>query len=440
MISAKEPIEMKRMLNWTFSLLLLCTMFSSCSLGDHSKRGISSIEPEKIRLRFISSWGGVDSKAEAIREIFKRFQSENPDIEIINESLFGEDFLPKIKTDFASGNSPDVFGLWPGSDIRALVKAGKVADLTDLLDADTEWKNSFNNKMWSYTTYDGRVYGLPVETIFECLFINKDLFSAYSVKIPETYDELKQAVISFKDQHVIPIAFNTEAEGTYFYQNLVCALAGKSIIEQPSEKGEYRDFYLKAMDYMKELYIMGAFPPNSFTLSNNERNILFRDKKAAMIVQGSWFIGNLKDSQDTVEIIPFPHMDEEKARGNVMIYGLGCGNFHISRSAFESKKKDASIKLIRTLTSKQSASYLAEQTGMLSSVIIDDSDIKYNRLTRRGLKLLDSSAELIGPPDSFIDRTAWEDCIVKNLPYILEGKKLPVAVWDEAVLKGIIEK
>lgn len=174
-------------------------------------------ESPKTVLRYISSWGGVDSKAETLKSVLSRFELDNPDITVSNESLFGEDFLPKIKTDFASGNDPDVFGLWPGSDINALVKAGKVADLTGLLRDDPEWKRSFDTDMWDYTTHNTRIYGLPVEVIFECMFINKDLFQKYKVPVPQDFEELKSAVLSFKKKNVVPIAFNTYYVLLLFY-------------------------------------------------------------------------------------------------------------------------------------------------------------------------------------------------------------------------------
>ena len=180
----------------------------------------------KIILRFISSWG-VDSKAETLQEVLVQFTKENENIEIVNESLFGEDFLPKIKTDFASGNSPDVFGLWPGSDIRALIRAGKVADLSGLMEKNPEWKATFKGSTLEYTTYDGKIYGLPFETIFEVLFINKDLFVLYSVPVPETYEQLKNAVV-VSEKMALFLLLQFLSEGTYLYQNMVAHLAGKN--------------------------------------------------------------------------------------------------------------------------------------------------------------------------------------------------------------------
>ena len=169
--------------------------------------------------------GGVDSKAETLQSLFVKYTNENQNIEIINESLFGEDFLPKIKTDFASGNSPDVFGLWPGSDIRALIKAEKVADLTGLMNENPEWKDSFKSSMWMYTTYEEKIYGLPFETIFEALFINKNLFEQYNVSIPENCDDLKRAVGIFRT--VLFLLLIIRHEG-YIYQNILSILGKRN--------------------------------------------------------------------------------------------------------------------------------------------------------------------------------------------------------------------
>ncbi len=394
-------------------------------------------EEQKITLRFISSWGGVDSKAETLQELLDQFTLVNKNIEVVNESLFGEDFLPKIKTDFASGNDPDVFGLWPGSDIRALIRAGRVADLTELLQEYPGWKNNFKGSMLEYTTFDGKVYGLPVETIFEALFINTDLFKKNYIQVPETYEELKDAIVRFRKAGIEPIAYNTFAEGTYLYQNMVAMLAGKEIAENPSHP-EFGVYYRKALEYMKELYSLGAFPEKAFTMTNQERNVLFQEKKAAMIVQGSWFIGNFPNDEESVDIVYFPSFPDGNAPPNSMVYGLGNGCFHISTAAMnDPEKRDAAVKLLRFLTAKETAVVFAQRTGMISSVDIREFRVDYSRLTRRGQLLLNNGRQFIGPPDSFVDRTAWEEVIADGMPYVLEGKWQIDDLWARAAEAGL---
>ena len=52
--------------------------------------------PSKIKLRFISSWGGVDTKADPLQQVLNGFMEDYPDIEVINESVYGDDFLHKL--------------------------------------------------------------------------------------------------------------------------------------------------------------------------------------------------------------------------------------------------------------------------------------------------------------------------------------------------------
>jgi len=394
---------------------------------------------EKTTLRFISSWGGVDSKAEALKSILDKFEANNADITVINESLFGEDFLPKIKTDFASGNDPDVFGLWPGSDIRTLIDAGKVADLTGLLMDNPDWKRSFNPGMWDYTTYNARIYGLPVEVMFECMFINKDLFERYNVPTPSSFEDLKAAVAIFKENGIVPIAFNTYSEGTYLYQNLIAMIGGKNDTEFPFKDGQIKPSHLTALQYIKELYDIGAFPENCFTMTNNERNILFKEKKAAMIVQGSWFIGEFDVDDYTVDIIRFPYVDGYDNYKGAMVYGLGGGSFHLSTAAAEDEARyEAAVRLLKELTSAETAAYYATETGMISNVNIDSYNIEYRRMTIKGKRMIRESDMLVGPLDSFVDRSSWEEDIAKQFPYFLSGTITEEELWANAIENGII--
>lgn len=426
-------------------LLILSMSFISAACSATSVKNMTDTttmvynNSPKTVLRFISSWGGVDSKAESLKNVLSQFIKDNPDINVINESLFGEDFLPKIKTDFASGNDPEVFGLWPGSDINALIKAGKVADLTSLLDDNSEWMRSFNPAMWDYTTQNGRIYGLPVEVIFECMFINRDLFDKYNIPVPRDFEGLKSAVLSFREHDIVPIAFNTYGEGTYLYQNLVAIIGGKRDTEYPFTKGAVKPCYVIAMKYVKELYDMKAFPVDCFTMTNNERNVLFKEKKAAMIVQGSWFIGDFDADDATVDIIPVPYIKGYKGPEGTMVYGLGGGSFHMSTAAeADPVKYDASVRLLRKLTSPETAAMFASETGMISNVNIDSYNIHYRELTVKGKKMLDDAKMLVGPADSFVDRTSWEADIAVRFPYFLGGMEDAGSFWNKAINHGII--
>lgn len=453
---------------WLFVFLLIAAAMIIISIQVINKGTAPIVEAtatqteKKVELVFMNSWGGLDGRAQLMQDLLDEFMAQNPGVTVKNGSVFGDDFLPSIKTRFALGDDPDVFGLWPGSDIRSLIEAGKVAELTALIDAAPDdngqysvygscplgssnkadsyvptqtslaFKHSFNKEMWQYVTFDNRVYGLPVEIIFEALFVNTDIFEQYELEVPTTYEQLLKAVRVLRGKGVIPIAYNSEAEGSYLYQNLVMMTGGKQGVENPIQNGRVSDCYIQAMYLMRELYQNGAFPEDYYTLTSSERNNLFTQKKAAMLVQGSWFIPDVV-SDPSVDIIPFPTVSDTQTASD-MVYGMGCGIFYASNKAMRDPNKTAAVqKLLRFLASEQTAAQLAEQTGMISNVDIEKYDITYNRLTQKGLSLVNTANALVGPADSFIDRTVWEDYIIKQFPHMLQGRVSPEQLWTDAI-------
>lgn len=387
---------------------------------------------QKEQVSFMSSWGAYDSRATKIKRIFNRLGERYPYLDIEDASIAGAEFLFILKTDFANGNDPNIFGLWPGSDFNLLVKERKVADLTDLLKEDPAWYDQFKETTWDMVTVDGHIYGLPIELIYEGLFINRDLFETYDVKIPTTYEELLQAIKIFKENDIIPIAYNQTAEGSYIYQNMVMKLGGKEDVEHPFDKdGKLKPCFVQGMYYMKELYELGAFPTNWYSLDDKSRNELFIDKKAAMIVQGSWLIGDnvLNSNDSTVEILPFPDMPNGKADSSAIIYGCGNGIFHMSSAAWENNKlRDHCITILKELTLPENVAILAEDAGFISNIDLGQYAPRETVMGKKGKALVDQSSELIGAVDWYINRNIWENLIIKKFPNLLRGTLSPEAL------------
>ena len=104
----------------------------------------------------------------------------------------------------------------------------------------------------------------------------------------------------------------------------------------------------------------------------------------------------------------------------------------------DSSKYEASVKLLKALTSPEVAATFASETGMISNVNIDEYNVDYRDLTVKGRRMLDESEHLVGVPDSFVDRTSWENDISQQFPLFLLGKIGADEMWDKAIENGII--
>jgi len=442
----KNAFDKKHIFSISFVVPLITTIAIIIVLLLNTQKSIQEsiiIENEKTEnkteLKFLSPWGGTDPYADTLSFVLSKFQEENKDISIINESLFGDEFLIKLQTDVASGNSPDVFGLFPGSVRNMLIQRHQIADLTDVLMKDVKWYQSFYPEMWKYVTFNGKIYGVPLETIVECLFVNKDIFEKYNLKVPQTFVELINVCKILKSKGIIPIAFNAQPEGTYIYQNIIVSIGSKHDVETPLKNGKFSTPYIKALDYLKELYKAGAFPANYYSLTSKQRNALFLKKKAAMIVQGSWFIP--KCDPKTVDVYFFPQLSYSGRKH--LIYGLGGGTFYVSTSAWEDeKKRTAAIKLLKVLTSEKVAIIFGERTGLISNVKITNQPNVKNPLRAKVEGFIKEADVLVAPPDHFVDRMVWEEVITKNIPYYFRGTISSKLFWEKALKawKDNIEK
>ncbi len=377
-----------------------------------------------IELSFMSSWAGVDKKSSFLDLVIEEFEKENPNIRIINESMYGEDFLFALKVGFASGNGPDIFGLWPGSDLELLIENQLLADLSSTLNSDREWVNNLSGNAQNHIDLEKEVYSIPFEFIYEGLYINIDLFEKYAVKIPENFDELLLAIKIFNEEGIVPIAYNSTPEGSFIYQNIVAQISKKQDVVTPyNDDGSIKSGFIKGMEIMKILYEANAFPHNAFTLDDDSRNQLFIEKKAAMIVQGSWF--NDKENEESISIIPFPI---ELERGVTVIVGVGNGNFHISEKAFnDPDKKAAAISFLKFLTSEKGKSIFSA-----SPAFYNENQLEYtSTLSNQGANLIRNADVLVEPPDHFINRIFWESVLIKEFPNMLEGKITAEEIFEQ---------
>lgn len=146
--------------------------------------------------------------------------------------------------------------------------------------------------------YDGKLYSTPMFSWYMTLFCNKTLFNKAGAKLPETYDELVDAVKKLKTlDGVTPLAAGAKDgwNAAFVYQALALREVGATgVNEMLSGKKEFGDEgYKKAAQKVSDLYKLGAFGENPLEQGNDDANAAFENGKAAMRIMGSWFANNV---------------------------------------------------------------------------------------------------------------------------------------------------
>ena len=109
---------------------------------------LSSITPvfaaDKVKITFMSRDSGDTPIAKVYEDQIAAFMEENPDIEVQNDPVYEESaYNNKLKVALSTGETPNIFYYPAIAGLKEWAQNGVLLDLTDSLNEDEEWKNTF---------------------------------------------------------------------------------------------------------------------------------------------------------------------------------------------------------------------------------------------------------------------------------------------------------
>lgn len=319
-----------------------------------------------------------DSNKIPFQKALEKWNNENPDIQITTEATESETYKIKIRTAIAVNEAPDIFFAWGAGFAKPFVDAGKVLALDNYLDENIFEK--LEPEILKNFTYDDKIYGLPTFMIAGIFYCNTELFEKYKVKIPETYDELLEAVKSFRENNITPIAIGLkDGWPGIFYQNILAIrTAGieKCIAALSKETSFFQPEFIESAERLITLIDTGAFHERCIQFTQHEAELMFLNGRVPMYYGGSWAAGSM-DSESCpvkgkVAIRNFPVIEGASGDPNGFLGGA-IDSFMISSSTVY--KKDAVKALTSILEDFCKESYLAGAGIPAWKVEIDKSTV-----------------------------------------------------------------
>ncbi|GAB3630860.1 extracellular solute-binding protein [Microbacterium shaanxiense] len=262
------------------------------------------------------------------------FNEANPEVTVKVTSIQNEDMDGKLQTAVNSGDMPDIFMARGGGKLADIVAAGKVKDLTDLIDDDV--KTALGEAPFSAFTVDGKIYGVPSAVLPGGIFYSKDLFEQAGIASePTTVAELEDAVDKLKTAGIAPIALGPKdawpaAHWYYFFAVRAC---GQDVIENLATSPDFTDkCWLDAADNLNEFAETEPFNEGFLTTTAqqgaNSSAGLVANHKAAMELMGAWDVGVIAgltpDEQPLPDLgwFPFPEVDGGDGEAGAMMGGV----------------------------------------------------------------------------------------------------------------------
>ncbi len=327
----------------------------------------SSASAEKVKLRIFTRISGSSLTVDWFKAALEDFSKEHPNIEIQDDSVSQEAaYNNKFKTDLATGNLPNVFSL-PG--IASLVKyaeSGALMDVTEVIN-DKEWSDGFIDgafEYWNFESYGVKgYYAVPDRVSPELVVYNKELFAKAGIaKTPETMDELYDAIDKLNATGVTPISCggkDTWRVGHLHNQILYKWCGVEKAKELGARTAKWTDAdVVETFTLLKTLKDKGAFMKNFEGVDYETEKKLFLGEKAAMIINGSWFVGECNSSEikDKLGTFAFPYFKEKpENQGSYVIYPQS----YQLKGGVTGAEKEAQITLIKFLTGKEAQQKLA---------------------------------------------------------------------------------
>ncbi|WP_328847409.1 extracellular solute-binding protein [Streptomyces sp. NBC_00258] len=247
------------------------------------------------------AWALTQGSEATFRASATEWNKEHPDAKINYQYFQNDPFKQKLRTAVGAGNGPVLFENWGGGGLKSYVDAGKVADLTSDLDASPEWKDRIFPSVLKSTTFDGKVYGVPVNGVQPVvLYYNKELLEKAGAQPPKTWDDLLALVKKLKAEGIAPISMGGASKwpDLMWLEYLVDRVGGPEIFANiaAGKKDAWSDpAVLKAAQMIEQLVDAGGFAKGftSVSADTGQAEAQLYTGKAAMILQGSWGYGTI---------------------------------------------------------------------------------------------------------------------------------------------------
>jgi len=318
-------------------------VLAGCSGGSSASGGDDAVT--------VDMWAGSADDTAALKAQLDIAKKQNPDLKIDMRTSPWNDFFTKLTTNMASGNMACVTGMNSGM-LSSYTAAFQPLTADDLATAGLS-EDDFAPGTLEILKNKGTLYALPFDVSTMVTYYNVDMLKAAGADTPKvgwTFDDFeriaKQATTGGKYGFAVGM-------GDFQWQALPIAKSGT---QPATQDGKLQltdpDFEQAATWYAQLVTDKKVAAPVASASDTGWGENQYTSENAAMAVDGTWnAVGYLtNDAGFTAGLAPLP----TGANGNTSLI-LGSG-FGIAKSC---KNKDAALKVLGSLLSKDSQDYIA---------------------------------------------------------------------------------
>lgn len=245
-----------------------------------------------------------------VTELIKKFNAENPDIEVVEQIVEWGQLYNKLITAISAGDPPDV-SVMHLAVLPDFASRGALTALDKYV--SKEILQDYVPEIAAKAHYEGKLYAIPFDTHPLVLYYNKKLLKQAGlvdgkgeVLVPKTWDELLSYAKQAKEKLGLEVGISSEI-GAMMGERLFIAyytqLGGQIYDEKTKTLKLEFDKVKKTYEFISNLYTSGIMK----TMSYDTAESLFQNNQSPFHLNGVWVMAvypTLKDFEFGVTSIP----------------------------------------------------------------------------------------------------------------------------------------
>ena len=312
-------------------------------------------EPIEIRLAE-GSWVGPEGIAFWTDEIIPSFEEENPGINVTFENAESPDYADKLYTQAVAGDSPDVMFVWDNINYNLLQK-GQLLQLDDYF--ESEYLEDFYPALVNAHLLDGQLFGMPKYVSTVVMAYNKDILDEAGVNHPDGSWNWDDYLAAYEATTKRDDSGNIVQWGNYVAQEYIqhyvwmnggewmnTEVFGTKCLLDSEESVEALKFN------HDQIYGDNPVAPIAGSIPEMGWWNVFSTGRVAFMESHSWTVTNYIREND----FAWDFIDLPVARDGAKAGLTFCNGYVIAK---KTKEPDASVQLVRFLTSPQAEEVMA---------------------------------------------------------------------------------
>jgi raffinose/stachyose/melibiose transport system substrate-binding protein len=258
----------------------------------------------------VLTWNLGIGPVEFEEQMADEFNASHPGINLAYEDITAglgmTDWIEKLRVSLENQTGPDIMGeVDTGANLNALVATGEVMDLTDLY-AERGWNEILPQSLIDSVTVDGRIYAIPQIVDSVGMFYNQDIFNQLGLSIPTTYEEYLQLQQTLKDNGYYGFTMGLAGgwPAALMTSQYIYSSAGSEYIKVLTGDEAWTDCAacLAGLNAFQQNVTDNFANPDVLGIDQTQADDLFFQGKSAMVLSGSWFLGEINSAAPDFQV------------------------------------------------------------------------------------------------------------------------------------------